>query len=257
MFSTTGIRINSGKTKIWNAPSGCGVLQRIAETHDPKAVVWRGSDLPMHRQGLKGLGTPLGHPDFARTSLEIKNIGHQCFLDRFPILEDGQSSWLLLARTNHMTRVVEPGATRISVRGTMKRCGSVCARSCGSHQPRPKTSDSQPVCRWYSEGRLCGAQHEFNKLRIGPVGLIVNPWCIRSEAPSGQQHGNPETRCSSAVREAKHELAVASLNHKPLHVEPAPPSENQKTMSQGLATRGRFSGRTGPEKPCSPEYQTR
>ena len=52
MFSTTGIRINPGKTKIWNAagvkPSGCGVLQRIAETYDPTAVVWRGSELPTH-----------------------------------------------------------------------------------------------------------------------------------------------------------------------------------------------------------------
>ena len=49
MFSSTGIRINPGKTKIWNAagvkPSGCGVLQRIAETYDPSAVVWRGSEL--------------------------------------------------------------------------------------------------------------------------------------------------------------------------------------------------------------------
>ena len=44
MFSTTGIRINPGKTKVWNAagvkPSGCGVLQHIAETYDPTEVVW-------------------------------------------------------------------------------------------------------------------------------------------------------------------------------------------------------------------------
>ena len=50
MFSTTGIRINPRKTKVWNAAgfkqSGCGVLQRIAETYDPTAVVWRGSELP-------------------------------------------------------------------------------------------------------------------------------------------------------------------------------------------------------------------
>ena len=121
MLSSTGIRINPGKTKVWNAagvkPAGCGVLQRIAETHDPAAVVWRGSELPTCRQGLNVLGTPLGHPDFVRTSLEMKNIGHQRFLDRIPLLEDVQASWLLLvhcaaARANYMTRVVEPGATR-------------------------------------------------------------------------------------------------------------------------------------------------
>ena len=85
MFSTTGIRINSKKTKVWNAvgvkSAGCGVLQRIAEAYDPTAVVWRGPELPTHRQGLNVLG-------FVRTSLEMKNIGHQCFLDRIPLLED-------------------------------------------------------------------------------------------------------------------------------------------------------------------------
>ena len=86
MFSTTSIHINPGKTDLNAAgvkPSGCGVLQRIAETYDPTAVVWRGSELPTHRQGLN-LGTPLGHPDFVRTSLEMKNISHRCFLVRIP-----------------------------------------------------------------------------------------------------------------------------------------------------------------------------
>ena len=121
MFSTTNIRINPEKSKIWNAagvkPSGCGVLQCIAETYDPTAVVWRGCELPTHQQGLNVLGTLLGHPDFVRTCLEMKNIVHQCFLDRIPLLEDVQAFWLLLvhcaaARASYMMRVVEPGATR-------------------------------------------------------------------------------------------------------------------------------------------------
>ena len=58
------------------------------------------------------LGTPLGHPDFVRTSLKMKNISHQCFLDRISPLQDVQASWLLLvhcaaAGANFMTRVVE------------------------------------------------------------------------------------------------------------------------------------------------------
>ena len=67
MFSTTGIRINPGKTKIWNAagvkPSGCGVLQRIAETYDPTAVVWRGSELPTPTR-LESVGDTSGPPRF-------------------------------------------------------------------------------------------------------------------------------------------------------------------------------------------------
>ena len=67
--------------------------------------------------GMKILGTPLGHPDFVRASLESKNASHQRFLDRIPLLQDVQASWLLLvhcaaARANYMTRVVEPGATQ-------------------------------------------------------------------------------------------------------------------------------------------------
>ena len=51
------------------------------------------------------------------TNLELKSISHQTFLDRIPLLQDVQASWLLLvhcaaARANYMTRVVEPGATQ-------------------------------------------------------------------------------------------------------------------------------------------------
>ena len=78
------------------------MLQRIAETYDPTPVVWRA-------QKRVELG-----PFFVRTSLEMKNIGHQCSLDRISLLEDVQASWLLLvhcavARANCMTRVVQTG----------------------------------------------------------------------------------------------------------------------------------------------------
>ena len=98
MFSTTGIRINPGRTKIWNAvgvnTSRCGVLQRIAETYDPTAVVWRGSELPTTK--VERVRHASGHPDFVRTNLEMKNISHQCFLDRIAL--SGRH-----ARSNHMT----------------------------------------------------------------------------------------------------------------------------------------------------------
>ena len=94
----TGIHLNPGKTKIWSAagvkPAGCDVLQQIAEMFDPTATVWRGSDLPTCQQGMKILGTPLGHPDFVRASLESQNAPPEVF---------GQNpsaagcSWLLLS----------------------------------------------------------------------------------------------------------------------------------------------------------------
>ena len=45
-------------------------LQRIAEASDPSARVCRGSDIPTHRQGIRVLGVPVGHPDFVRAQLE-------------------------------------------------------------------------------------------------------------------------------------------------------------------------------------------
>ena len=62
------IRIHGGKTKVWNRggerPAICYVLERIARVQNPQAVVWRGSDIPSHQQGITVLGTPLGHVDF-------------------------------------------------------------------------------------------------------------------------------------------------------------------------------------------------
>ena len=72
----TGIHLNPGKTKIWNAagvkPAGCDVLQRIAETFDPTAMVWRGSDLPTCQQGMKILGTPFGSSRFREGEFGIQ-----------------------------------------------------------------------------------------------------------------------------------------------------------------------------------------
>ena len=108
----TGIHLNPGKTKIWNVAGGetSRVRHSSADRGNvrPTATVWRGSDLPTCQQVMKILGTPLGHPDFVRASLESKNASHQRFLDRIPLLQDVQASWLLLvhcaaARANYMT----------------------------------------------------------------------------------------------------------------------------------------------------------
>ena len=97
-------------------PPGCDVMQGIAESFDPTALVWRGSELSTFQQGMKVLATPLGHPDFVRANLEWKSISHQRFLDRIPLMEDVQASWLLLvhcaaALANYMTRVLEPASS--------------------------------------------------------------------------------------------------------------------------------------------------
>ena len=65
--------VNRSLTKVWNAsgvrPPVCDVLEQIAKTVNPAARVWRGSGIPTEQQGIKILGTPLGHPDFVRRHL--------------------------------------------------------------------------------------------------------------------------------------------------------------------------------------------
>ena len=115
------IRINGGKTQVWNQsgsqPHGCDILQRIAVLSDPDVVVWRGSDVPTVHQGIKILGTPLGHHDFVQNFLERVADEHQQFLDLLSVVPNLQSSWLLLVTVS-----------RGLLKHTTEGCGSVCAR---------------------------------------------------------------------------------------------------------------------------------
>ena len=46
------------------------MLERIAQRVNPTAKVWRGSQVPTADQGMKVLGTPLGHEDYVVRHLE-------------------------------------------------------------------------------------------------------------------------------------------------------------------------------------------
>ena len=76
--------------------AGCDVLERMARIADPTTCVWRGSEVTTARQGMKVLGTPLGHQDLVRPHLEGTTADHQLLLGRIPLLGDLESSWLLL-----------------------------------------------------------------------------------------------------------------------------------------------------------------
>ena len=105
------IRVHTGKTKIWNQagvrPEVC-VLERIARVQDPAATVWKGSGprIPFEEQGIKVLGSLVGHPAFVARQLERTSVKHQVLFDRTPLVEDVQSAWLFLhcacARANYL-----------------------------------------------------------------------------------------------------------------------------------------------------------
>ena len=115
-----GIQVHVGKTKIWNRagnrPAVCDVLERIARTVNPRAKVWRGSQLPTVERGIKVLGTPLGHEDYVARHLEAVTDEQRILLERIPRVQDVQSAWLLLlhcasAWANYQLRSVPPNAT--------------------------------------------------------------------------------------------------------------------------------------------------
>ena len=76
LYRHARIRIHVGKTQVWNAagdrPPACDLLERIAQASDPEARVWKGSGVPLEEQGVRILGTPLGHPHL-RASLPEKS----------------------------------------------------------------------------------------------------------------------------------------------------------------------------------------
>ena len=88
------IRVHLRKIKVWNSsgvrPRACDTLQDIATPLDSLDQVWKFSDLPTDQQGIKVLGTPLGHRDFVAAHLARVLRSHQMLLERTPAIQDVQ-----------------------------------------------------------------------------------------------------------------------------------------------------------------------
>ena len=117
MWVHSSIRIDGGKTQVWNAagrkPAICEVSDRVAQAADPAAKVWKGSEVPPNQQGLKILGAPFGHPEFVAAQLEKSFQKQETLIRRIPLVPDLQAAWLILlhcasARANYLLRVVDP-----------------------------------------------------------------------------------------------------------------------------------------------------
>ena len=87
LYRHARISIHLGKTKVWNSGG-----------EEPEAcAVWRGDPtLPVALQGVKILGTPVGHEAFILHNLAEKTAAHSVLLDRIPAIENVQAAWLLL-----------------------------------------------------------------------------------------------------------------------------------------------------------------
>ena len=96
--------------------AGSAVLTAAARVGDPTAIVWRGDPhFPPEEQGVKILGTPLGHPRYVSTQLAALTDKHEQF-SKILQVPDLQYAWILLlycasARANYTLRVVHPKLT--------------------------------------------------------------------------------------------------------------------------------------------------
>ena len=138
LWAHARIRIHGGKTHVWNQagqkPDVCEAMQRIAEVSNQRAQVWRGSEVLSTMQGIKVLGTPLGHPDFVATHLEDMRRKHDVLLEAIATVLDVQSAWLPLLPwrlpepTACCAWCVPSGWTNLLFLMT-RACGPVCAHS--------------------------------------------------------------------------------------------------------------------------------
>ena len=118
LWGRANIRVHHGKTKVWNKagikPAGCEELTAAARLVKKDARVWTGDQgIPTNEQGIRVLGSPVGHPQFVQSFLRRKTAEHSVLLKRIPIVPDLQSAWLLLlycaaARGNFWIRTVPP-----------------------------------------------------------------------------------------------------------------------------------------------------
>ena len=65
----------------------------MTEVHDNTARVWRGSEVPLADQGIKVLGTPVGHDEYVRSLLKKIQAKQQFLLNAIPTVPDMQSAF--------------------------------------------------------------------------------------------------------------------------------------------------------------------
>ena len=172
LFRHCHIRVHAGKTRVWNAagirPDACDLLERLAARHN-SGPVWRGSEVPTHQQGVKILGTPLGHPE-----LELVATDHLVLLDRIPGVPDVQAAWLLLlhcaqARANYMLRMIPPEEVREFARrheAELFQCvGNILAQDLSHCGDEVREMAGLPL--------ILGVSNEFVSQRSGRVGQIA------------------------------------------------------------------------------------
>ena len=88
----TRIRINCGKTRVWNRAS-----VKLVRVQTMGAGAWVGDhSTPTRTEGMKIMGFPLGHEGFVRDFMAAVPRKHNVLLEKIPLLQGLQCALLLL-----------------------------------------------------------------------------------------------------------------------------------------------------------------
>ena len=143
LLSHAHIQLHHGKTQVWNR----GGLEPAARAVKPDAVVWRGDPLlPVHKQGLKGLGIPIGQPAFVDALVESKSREQQTLFQRIPWVNGPQAAYLLLlmCASTRANFWCDQKTLKSLLPATMTMFGHVCSRSSGCEQLLQSPTCSPP-----------------------------------------------------------------------------------------------------------------
>ena len=125
LWAHSRIHVHQGKTQLWNRsgepPAGWEAMTAAAREDQT---------LMCSQQGMKVLGTPLGHPEFVSAQLRQVSECHRVLFERIPSVSDLQAAWLLLlycagTRANYLLRALPPHATEEYAAdhdGSMRHC---------------------------------------------------------------------------------------------------------------------------------------
>ena len=168
-------RVHLGQIKVWNSsgvrPRACNKFQDIATASGSFDQVWMGSDLPTDQQGIKVLGTPLGHR-FRGRSVGARVADPSCSGRAV------QCAWALLlhngsSRANYQLRVVRPELTEGLARGHDEGLWRFLCRILRVHgEEHLVTRPHHPL---HLEGLGCAALSVQGSQLSGRVGQTCSP----------------------------------------------------------------------------------
>ena len=226
LFAAARIRLNSGKTRIWN--QACEPPPHLASLGDG---VWVGDRaIPAECQSITVLGAPLGTPAYIQAFLTDTLAKHIPLLHSIPALHDLQASWLLLVIT---------ASPRCNYLLSMLEVASICTTQHANLAWRIMTQQVASIRSYLAQRLLVSASDRFDlpagnsRNQRQNTAVQVSCFLVRSVVPdvftkAAVLHGTAGRRRFAA--------------NCPCPSTPAPGSSSPRPLLSGERSRGKFLG---------------